>query len=405
MDEINTQTSVRSTVETPIQSPKPEGHVLKMIITVIVVIIVLGGIAYGANWVYVKSQSGKVTVGTVVSKMMDDIKDSKIKSVEFTASGSADLTGLNSLQAETSMSPAGFPQGITAMNVSMTSNGMIDATVKDNLSVYVNITTEAKLTADENSQAGAMLAGLGKMNLDLEFYLFKDSVYFKINKVPSVISLYAKMYAGIDISKYIGKWMYYQSEKDFATFNAQLKGISQYIGNNLTDDQYTKLKKAIADFYDGGVMNIADRKPETTKDGQSVTALYVNFDGKKMYPASVKLMKDLNEIFANKNGSGELEKMLNDASFKKLLEGYSSNNLKLLVGSDGYLYGSSGTVNIAGSDISPAMSENVDFSLKNYNKSFKLEKPADARNIIEVAAEIQNQINAASKTKINTKLK
>ena len=368
---------------------KPKNGFLKEILIVVILLVVGAGISYGSYWGYTTYQSKQVTLGKVVSNIIGHIRNNDIKSVEIGSTIKATMTGTN-VASSTSSNP--YTQAISQINNISTNiafNGILDNTDKDNFKTYGKLS----LTITVDGKSGSFYSSLsdaGPLTVEVEYYVFPDALYFKINKVPPFVGMYAGM-MGINASSYLNEWILVDQKyiDAFKTgFTKGMKGKSLSV--DMTDEQYSELQKAITQFYDvSGAIRISDRKSETTPEGKAVTALYLTVDNDKLLAGAAQFAQDLARIFPDAFANVDKTKSVDNADFMKTMKSLSLTDFKVLVGSDGYPYGNSGTVTIPASDTAPAIVESVDSSFKNYNKEFNLTKPTDAKDVTLILMEMQ----------------
>ena len=368
---------------------KPKNGFLKEILIVVILLVVGAGISYGSYWGYTTYQSKQVTLGKVVSNIIGHIRNNDIKSVEIGSTIKATMTGTN-VASSTSSNP--YTQAISQINNISTNiafNGILDNTDKDNFKTYGKLS----LTITVDGKSGSFYSSLsdaGPLTVEVEYYVFPDALYFKINKVPPFVGMYAGM-MGINASSYLNEWILVDQKyiDAFKTgFTKGMKGKSLSV--DMTDEQYSELQKAITQFYDvSGAIRISDRKSETTPEGKAVTALYLTVDNDKLLVGAAQFAQDMMRIFPDAFANVDKTKSVDNADFMKTMKSLSLTDFKVLVGSDGYPYGNSGTVTIPASDTAPAIVESVDSSFKNYNKEFNLTKPTDAKDVTLILMEMQ----------------
>lgn len=366
-------------------------HNFKKIFLILVVLVFLGGIGYAYYM-----RPSRITLGEAVVNTLDAIRDSKIKSAEFIASIDADVdfTKVDEQSKELGRFPSG---GLNGVKLSISSNGIVDNTEREGTKAYGKINLNFKIDAPDGSPVSNMLSG-EPLITELEYYLFPDSIYFKINKVPSIVDTYASA-QGIKLSGYLNQW-FVLNETEISLFRQGFwKGFNDVAKKdnvdfggknpfalNLSDESYSKLKLSLLEYFDqSGAVVVVDRKKETI-DGQRVIALYTKLDKDKYLSAVKNIREDLREILPESftNILEEMDSdMENESSFLN-----ADSSIKIFVGSDGYLHGQAGSIDIPATDDIPGVSEDIYFGLKNYNKSFKLQKPADARIFFEAFKEI-----------------
>ncbi len=370
-------------------SNKTKNSFLKDISIVIILLIVCAGVSYGSYWGYSTYQANQVTLGKVIFNIIDQVRNNNIKSVEIGSTIIATMSSNNIALATSSNQYTQAISQIKNINANISFSGILDNTSKDNFKTYgkLNIT----LTIDgESGSFYKSMSDDGPIAIEIEYYVFPDNVYFKINKVPSIVGMYAGI-VGINTSSYLNQWIvidqkYIDALKTGFTKGAQGKSLSL----NITDDQYIEMKTALIQFFDlSGAMIISDKKSEKTPEGNTVTALYISINNDQLLIGATKLVKDLVRIFPDTFANIDNTKSVDNADFVKMMKIISLTNFKLLIGSDGYPYGNSATITIPASDISPAIVESVDISLKNYNKDFNLTKPKDAKDITLILMEAQ----------------
>ena len=387
--------SEHSASEQAIVSQNGSRHLKKISL----ILIILGVTSYA--FFAPKSQ---VTLGEAIVNTLDGVRNSKIKSVEFSSSLNADIN-LKDFDKKSQINElsGAFPPGLDGMNISMSFDGVFDGTGENGLEAYGKLNLNMKINASSDSPITDMI-GKDPLVIELEYYAFPDSIYFKINKVPSVVEGFATI-QGIELSGYLNRWFVF-NETEISLFKKGFsKGFSDaakkdninFEGKNpfsfdLSDESYSKLRLAILKYLDqSGVIVISDRKKETTTDGQKVTALYIKFDKEKYLPALKNFSADLKEIFPELLMNMNLDEMEGyiEESRSPILTA-SDINMKIFVGADGYFHGEAGSITVPATDDIPGISEDIYISLKNYNKSFKLEKPRDAEAFIEAFMEMQS---------------
>ncbi len=360
------------------------------IIAILVVLLIAGGVAGYAYYAY--HQRSQITLGKVLVNTLDAIRDSKIKSVEFSVSADidADLTSLDQKTGVKSMEGA-LPAGV---GFSMSWDGILDATVNNNFGSYGKLNLVLKIDDPSGSQIGAML-GKDPLVIELEYYVFSDSVYLKINKVPVIADTYASS-QGIPLSKYLNKWFVFnKTEIDLfkngfliGFKNATLRegkdfGEMNPFEFNLSDEDYAKIKVALLKYIDqSGVVSIIDRKNEMS-GSEKVTALYIKFNKDRYIPALKEFLQDLKVIFPDWFVNLNTDEILDETDFGYSLKTLDDQNMKVFVGSDGYFHGEDFSFKIKADDVMPDISEHVRLDLMNYNKNFNLMKPVNAENFIE----------------------
>ncbi|MEI8174617.1 MAG: hypothetical protein WCG28_01555, partial [bacterium] len=341
-----------------VTNPESKNLSIKISSILVVIIIILGGVSYA----YYVHQQNSITMGNVVVSTIDAIKNSKIKSVEFstTEDVSLDFKELNVKNKTTQTKNA--VALLDGVNLSVSLNGIIDGAEKDSFKSYGKVNVNVKFDAPDGSQIRNIL-GVDSLALELEYYMFPDSIYFKLNKIPSIVDTYVSA-RGINLASYLNRW-FIVTETEIKIFKKGfIKGFinaaqkdnknfseNPFVFNGLSDENYTKLKVALIKYYDlSGAINIVNRKRETTLDGQNVTAIYFLLNDEKYISTEKELMKDLQSILSdsypnlglNANISKFFDNMDNNVVFKNA----TMSGMKFFVGSDGYYHGSEGSVNI-----------------------------------------------------------
>ena len=387
---VNSVTTMNSTSPVGV---KPKHNIVKQILVIVILLIVCAGISYGSYWGYNLYQANQITLGKVFTAMVNHVKNGDVKSAEIASGLDVTLTGNDAI---TSGQYAQVISGINTIKTNIAFDGIFDNTVKDNFKTYGKLDITLNIDAKAGSSYGALTSG-GPMVIEVEYYAFPDSIYFKLNKVPAFVGAYTGM-IGIDISPYINQWIM-ADQKVVDAFGSGFARGSQgsFSVTKLTDEENAKLQSAVVEFLDkSGAFTITDKKSETTAEGTAVTALHISFNNDKFLTGIVKLARDMKVIFPDKMTTVDPEKTLSDADFVKSIKDISITDFTLLVGTDGYIYGSSGTVNVAANDTTPVVVESVNNTIKNYNKEFGLQKPTDAKDINLVIMEIQSAMQKSS---------
>lgn len=368
---------------------------VKILLFSVIILALFGviGYAYYTN----KSQ---ITLGKVVVNTLDAVRDSKIKSAEFSASVNADVnfSDVDKQSEELNLFPSG---GLNGVKLSISWDGILDNTEQEGIEAYGKVNLNIKIDAPSGSPVASMLNG-DPLIAELEYYVFPDSVYFKINKVPSIVDAYTST-SGVKLSSYLNRWFilneteinifkkaFWEGFNDAAKRDNMDFGGKNPFAFNLSDENYSKLRLAILKYLDqSGAIIISDRKSETIADGQKITALYTKVDKDKYLSASKSFSEDLKEIFSEIFSNINPEKVSDNINNSPFMTA-SDTNIKFFVGSDGYFHGEEGSIYIKATGNIPSVSEKVYLSLKNYNKSFKLQKPVNAQTFIEVIMEMQS---------------
>lgn len=373
----------------------------------IVSILVLVGLAGAGAYAYYSYQRGQITVGQAIVNTIDGIKNSEIKSAEFSARADVKFGKSDDALGNTNDVVSSLP-GVEGTTVSMSLNGIFDATVKDDFKTYGKINLSVELPASEDSEL-ALLLGKGALDIELEYYVFADSAYFRLNKIPSIISNYADMLSaqGINLSDYMNTW-FVVNETEMDLFKLGfMKGFTESakedgydLGDDsfnftLSDENYQKLKEIIVKYYDlSGALSVTDRKSETLSGDDRVTVLYLAFNKDKYISATKESLNELTpillDIFPNMDFNEEGIKDLFDNQ-KEVYDVMDMSNLKFFVGRDGYYHGQQGSFGIKSQGLIPSISEDIYFNVKNYNKSFNLEKPKDAKNLMTEVTKLKSQ--------------
>jgi hypothetical protein len=373
--------------QAPVFTEQPAGgSILKKILITVVVLIVVGGISAGAYFGYPYLIGSKVTLSGAVINTMEAIQAGKIQSGKF-------LVNIEAIANDVAKNYGGLaPSEASKQMISQ----FQDVAFKFAFSGTINKTTdgnyetEGDLSASVKNPTGGSLGMFGPQEFAAKYKVFSDNTYVNVQSLPSITAMMIP--PTINVSKYLNQW-----------FSAPTDMTKQYSEGYTSDISSTtistEVKNKIIDFIDNsGVITVIDTKSEKTTGGTAVTAMHLKLDLDKLGDELIKQGK----ADAAKNGftyqnSSELEIRANIEKMKEI--SVINEVIKVLVGNDGYIHGyvvSGDSMDKVNNKIG---SFKLDFSVDNFNESFQIDRPADARDIQEVMMEINTLMNQPTKIK------
>lgn len=361
---------------------QPNSSILKKILVTVVVLILIGGISVGAYFGYNNYKNSQITLGGAVINTLEAFSTGKITSGEFSVT--VDVTAKDVGQ--------NYSDVITDTTSEQIASQLGDVAFNLIYSGVVNKITDGKfetsgnLSASVKNSNGGSLETFDPQELGLKYKVFSDNIYLNIQSIPSLASMIIP--ANIDITKYLNQW--------FSIPTAITSQYSEaYTGSIRTTTMMTdEIKSGINDLFDkSGAFSVIDQKAEKTDKGTTVTALYIKIDWDKLGDEIIKINK---EISAKNNfsfsESQELEIKANMVKAKELL--VSDTLLKVLVGNDGYIHSYVSSGNLVDKDSKQIGSYKIDASADNFNQSFTIDRPVDARSFTEVVTEINSSMGS-----------
>jgi hypothetical protein len=376
---------------TPISVEQPQNNsVFKKIIIVVVILILAGVISVGAYFGYGYYQGSQVSISGAVINTLEAFSTGKIQSGEFSlvvevtakdvGKNYADLATGTASQVTSQLQDVAF---------NLSYSGLINKTVDNEFE------TSGDFSASIKNPTGGTLGMLNSQEMVIKYKTFSDNIYLNVQKLPSLVSLVVP--PTIDTTKYLNNWYFVPQQM---TTDAFVQGFTDNGTRNmatttLTNDDKNRVKEILED---SGAFTIIDKKSEKTSKGTEVTAFYLKVDWDKLGDEIIKISREE----AKKNNttylkSQELELRTNIEKFKEMP--VTNSVIKILVGRDGYIHGYSSAGDLADKESKQIGSFKISLNLDSFNQKFVIERPADARSLVEMIAEINMLMNADMRLK------
>lgn len=354
--------------------------ITKKFVLIIVILLVLAGVSYGGYFGYSYFKKGKLTLSSAVLNTIEATLGNKIKSGEFSvmAEITAKDVGNNYSRLATDPTSQQITGTLEDVSLKLDYSGIINTNESN------KVETSGNLSASVKNPNGGSLGMFGSQEFDLEYKVFSDNMYLNIKKIPSIATMIIPQ--GIDVKKYLNQWFFVPASMAKMAASSVTGGYSEEIS---TSTLPLEAKEYIIEILDGsGAFTILDKKSEEIENGTKVTALYIKVDLDKFGDELIKFNKKMSkEAGVSTLKSNDLEIKTQIEKLKELP--VENNVFKIFVGeSDGYIYGFSLTGDLMDMKAVKIGRYNIKSLGYNFNKGSKIEKPENARSLMEVMIEI-----------------
>jgi len=374
-----------------IMNEQPSRSIFKKVILTVGILILVGAISVGAYFGYTYFKSSKVTLGAAVINTLEAFSKGQITSGEYSMVTEITAKDVSKNYSDISADAKEITSQLQDVSASFAYSGIVNKTT-DN-----NIETSGDLSISIKNPNGGSLGMFGSQEMAVKYKTFSDNVYVNVEKIPSIASMFIP--TTIDITKYLNQWFSMPSSMAKQTSGSFTESLTNG-GPEISTTTITaaNVKKQIISLFDeSGAFTVIDQKTEKTEKGTVVNAMYIKIDWDKLGEEIIKISQQA----AEENGttftkSSELEIKTNIEKMKEIP--ITNSVIKVLVGDDGYLHGYVSTGDLMDKDNSKIGNYKISVVVDNLNKSFVIEKPANARDFTEVMMEINTLMNGGKVT-------
>lgn len=368
--------------ETPPTNQAASKSIISKIFVTIIILLLIGGIAYGSYYGYQKYFGFNMTVGEIVMKNITKLVNGEIKSV--TVKSDSDVTLVPYADSSFSEVISGTSTIKTNFLMKYLSQG------KELPDFSVDLNLSGNITADDNSPYK-----IGQFELSLSGSKVDNRIYLNFKKLPTLVTDMAPLALGFDIKPYLNQWYYIDVDQaknmvSSGGTSAELNAEDIAIGQ----DYLTQL------FDNGKLLLIKSVKADKLDDGTKVSNLEISFNYENLTNA-VRLANDYMEKKYGDDASAadsvRLAKETNYDELDAMIKEWKDQNMQiqftLIVESDGTIRGLNGINIINGLSSSGIKYAKTNYSnlISDYNKT-TITAPSGAKSLEDLMMEIQTKM-------------